>query len=85
MCANVDGNKVQVCTVGDLTSGSTYRTPEGGDMLVTDRRGAGKVVVVNTATGLTSEVDESIRLGTDRAGRLYASRFLNPPTPDVLV
>ena len=29
MCVAFDGNKLQVCTVGDLRPGEQYRTPDG--------------------------------------------------------
>lgn len=79
MCyENRDLNKVQVCTVGDLKPGDQYRTPDGKTLLVTDTT---PNVVVDIETGATNQADPTTKLGRDRAGRLYASRFLNQPQP----
>lgn len=87
MCLDFNGNKVQVCTVGDLLPGQRYRDPDGEEYLITD----GTYPVVNLRTGeVASTLDwigtgfrKDIKLGTDRAGRLYASRYLNPATKPV--
>lgn len=89
LATNFDGNKVQVCTVGDLKPGDQYRTPDGGGVLVIDnenRRPESPMVdVVIMNTGVLYAVAKNIRLGRDRAGRLYASRYLNQATPNVVV
>jgi hypothetical protein len=83
MCVAFDGNKLQVCTVGDLRPGEQYRTPDGNTQMVlnlaADRDG---FVRVADTQGQVTSVANSIKLGTDRQGRLYASRYLNPqPAP----
>src|SRR5687767_5436502 len=83
MCLTTDGNKVQVCTVGDLKPGDRFRDPEGNEFVVTHglpNFGDFKVTV-NIDTGATYNATLDLRLGTDRKGRLYASRYLNPPAP----
>ena len=92
MCyENRNLNKVLVCTVGDLYAGRQYRTPDGQTMLVTDAGnadspgleaiceslGEGQTLVINLRTGEFDKVSNSVKLGKDREGRLYASRFLN--------
>ena len=81
--ATYDGNKTLVCQVGDLTNGDQYRTPEGNTMLVLhdpvhdDEDGYRPVACMQN--GVILRVSNSIKLGRDRAGRLYASRSLNDP------
>lgn len=86
MCYNTDaqfdGNKVLERQVGDLATGDKYRTPDGRTMLmlggpnITDKDGYS--LAADTQTGLVEFVSNSINLGRDREGRLYASRSLNP-------
>lgn len=64
------------CTVGDLAPGRVYRDPEGRTYMVTD---AGSVVRLDDGT--LQAIDEALRLGYDREGRLYASRRLNAKPP----
>ena len=94
MCttAAFDGNKTQVCTVGDLKPGNRYRTPSGAEMMVADLHPMNMVpqiyqfvFVVDTATGILGRERPDTRLGTDRAGRLYASRALNDPKPVAVI
>lgn len=90
-----NGNKVQECTLGDLKPGQQYRTPfpNATTMMVTtidaeetDKPVGGKtVMVVDLNTGLLEEEECSLKLGRDRHGRLYASRYLNDPKPDAVV
>jgi hypothetical protein len=82
-----DGNKTLVCQVGDLTPGQQYRTPEGRTLMVLSLMADhdGYTRVADIETGEVFNPSNSTRLGTDRAGRLYASRSLNQPTPDVTV
>jgi hypothetical protein len=94
---NFDGNKTLVCQVGDLTNGDQYRTPDepgislGDTMLVlclpTDdiSEQEGFTKVASLRTGVVIGVSNSIKLGRDRAGRLYASRYLNPVQPTAVV
>ena len=73
-----DGHKVQVCRVADLKPGDRYRTPDGGErMVVTPPATDGVKRVVDLTTGELLGTDPETRLGTDRMGRLYASRTLN--------
>ena len=73
------GHKTQVCQVADLTPGQRYRTPNGEEYLVMAERYLDPLVtVVDLATGEVVGVDPSTKLGHDQAGRLYASRSLNP-------
>jgi hypothetical protein len=72
-------NKVEVCEVGNLAPGQTYRTPDGLTCMVLVPV-PGKFQVVD-ALGCVSEVPTTTKLGRDRKGRLYASRYLNPPLP----
>jgi hypothetical protein len=75
-------NEVHVCDLCDLQPGAQYRTPEGDTMLVTECLFDGptdSVQVVNIRTGRIALVAGRTKLGRDRAGRLYASRYLNPP------
>lgn len=78
-----DGHKTLVCQVGDLKLGDQYRTPEGETRIMTDGTTGmdGYSLVVCLETGKVHNVNNSIKLGTDRRGRLYASRSLNPTTP----
>lgn len=88
MCevADFTGNKTLVCTVGDLQPGQRYRDPEGNEYLIAEGD-----LIVNVATGaVTCRLDwveaegryrKDTKLGTDRAGRLYASRSLNQVYP----
>lgn len=86
MCIDNDGNKVQVCTVADLKAGEKYRVPDGGErMIVTPPATDGATRVVDLATGELLGTDPATKLGTDRKGRLYASRFLNPTAPNAIV
>lgn len=88
MCVDNGGNKVEVCKVGDLKPGQRFRDPDGNEFLIADG-----FLIVNVATGaVVSTLDwvgngyrKDVRLGTDRQGRLYASRFLNPPTPTAVI
>lgn len=89
MCeATYDGNKTLVCQLGDLTNGDQYRTPYGDTMLVlcdpVHDVEDGYVRVASIKTGVIIGVSTSIKLGRDRAGRLYASRSLNDPQPAVV-
>lgn len=81
MCTEVErlANRTQVCTVGDLTPGQNFRTQDGGSLMVVDLPPTkeDRVYTVNT-DGHVGEVNANIKLGRDRQGRLYASRFLNP-------
>jgi len=81
MCLNssFNGNKVLTCQVGDLVPGNTYRTPDRQTPMVLDLPADydGFVRVTNEQGQVTS-VPTSTKLGHDRAGRLYASRYLNP-------
>lgn len=87
MCvtSKFDGHKIEVCRVSDLAPGDRYRTPDGRELLVTDLKfcAAGFTTVIDVATGIVVDVDGATRLGRDRAGRLYASRSLNPVVPAV--
>lgn len=72
------GNKTLVCTVGDLKPGQQFRTQDGTTILVTN------LGWVEVETGRAIDVDLSnLNLGRDRAGRLYASRSLNPQILEV--
>jgi hypothetical protein len=76
------GNKVQVCTVGDLKPGDKYRTPEGRTLMVTNLHilaQADEVDTIDLDNGKITVAKKDTKLGTDRAGRLYASRSLNDP------
>lgn len=88
MCESTfDGNKVEVCTAGDLKPGQQFRTPNGDTILVTDGSGTlEEVATVNVRTGRLATERADTRLGTDRRGRLYASRYLNrTPRSDATV
>lgn len=76
---NFDGNKVVVCQVGDLKPGQQYRMPEGETRIMTDGDAGmdGYSLTVCLETGKVHNTNNSIKLGTDRRGRLYASRSLN--------
>jgi hypothetical protein len=79
-------NEVHVCDLCDLQPGAQYRTPEGDTLLVTECLFDGptdSVQVVNIRTGRIALVAGRTKLGRDRAGRLYASRYLNPVEADV--
>lgn len=90
MCMGDDGftgNKVQVCTVGELPHGSNYRDPNRNAWLVTKptvNANPNTRVVVNLTTGAIEEHPSDLKLGRDRCGRLYASRTLNPNVYPVL-
>jgi hypothetical protein len=87
-----DGNKVLVCQVGDLKPGDRYRTPDepgvslGVSLMVLDLPAVEGFSMVTDTNGRVSSVPNSTKLGRDRCGRLYASRYLNPTdaTPDAL-
>lgn len=71
------------CQLADLRPGQRYRTPEGDTMMVTDAPALydGVVIVVNLRTGQALPASNSLKLGYDRADRLYAARRLNAPEP----
>lgn len=83
MCYSLkDANRVRECDLGDCAPGTQYRTPEGDSVLVCDTlNNETHTTTVNLRTGLISMVPSTVKLGRDRSGRLYASRFLNP-TPE---
>ena len=79
--ANYNGNKVEVCKIGDLKPGDRFRDPDGHDFMVAEghlivRLDNGTVQSTLDWTG--SGYRKDTRLGRDRRGRLYASRYLNP-------
>lgn len=92
MCQHVmgeydpDGNKVLVCQVGDLKPGMRFRTPDGSEYMITDAETVdGLTGVVKLANGQLDIERSDLKLGRDRRGRLYASRYLNPgvwPEPE---
>lgn len=86
MCLEFTGNKTLVCQVGDLKVGQQYRTPEGTTRIMTDGTTNldGVSLMVEIETGKVFNVDNSTKLGTDRAGRMYASRSLNNPQPTAI-
>lgn len=80
MCydTSFDGNKVAVCQVDDLVPGQTFRTPERHTLMVLDLATDDGYSLCATETGAVIKVGNNTNLGHDRAGRLYASRYLNP-------
>lgn len=74
-----DGNKTEVCKVGDLVPGQSFRTPDAHTLAVLDLPcdEPGHSLTTNES-GVIVKVSDTTRLGRDRAGRLYASRSLNP-------
>ena len=86
MCyANRDLNKDCIGMVGGLQGGEQYRTPDGVTMLVTAERSTLHTTCVNMTTGELVAVANDVKLGRDRAYRLYASRYLNPPAQEIVV
>lgn len=90
MCidASFDGNKVLVCQVGDLMAGQRFRTPEAVEYMVLSLPADfdSHTRVANIMTGTVANINNSVKLGRDRQGRLYASRYLNQqPKPDATV
>ena len=88
--ANYNGNKVEVCKVGDLKPGDRFRDPDGHDFMVAEghlivRLDNGTVQFLPDRPRSRATLDwtgsgyrKDTRLGRDRRGRLYASRYLNP-------
>ncbi len=72
-------------TVGNLQPGQRYRTPDGHTLMVCNQPRGNDTTVVDTADGTIQVVASAVKLGHDRHDRLYASRYLNPMTPDTVV
>lgn len=83
MCdsASFDGNRVEVCRIGDLKPGDHFRTPEGRTWLVTAHQqpNSEHQFCACIEDGRMDAIPDGVRLGRDRRGRLYASRYLNRP------
>lgn len=86
MCFSTDhANRIEVCKLSDLEPGAQYRVPDGDSVLVTECLFDGptdSVQTVNIRTGRIAHVRGDTKLGRDRQGRLYASRYLNPAAKD---
>ncbi len=82
MCTKTNANRVLHCQLGDLKAGERYRTPEGRTLMVLSLMAQydGYVRVADVESGEVFNPSTSIKLGHDEQGRLYASRWLNPPT-----